>query len=573
MRRQPPSVRVRIALIEVPALLVIALFALTTAAHAGPKSGLHPWVETPRASQPSTVATAPINDTCAGAIQIPCGTFNLAGDTSTANNDYTFPSDSSSCTGFKEDGRDVVYKIVAMAGDSVWVDLSSGTTDAAIYIVTNCSNVAGTCVAGEDSTDVGGTETLRYKFTTAGTYYMIIDSFGDNVGGPWSAIGQLICVVQPPPPVNDRCITATLIPCGLFSFSGTTEFATNDYQFASAGASCFGSAAQGKDVVYRLDVGAGDSVWVNYNSSTDGCVYLVSDCNDVTGTCIAGADKVGANLTEQLRYRFNFGGTYYLILDSKSPNSFGTWTMNGEYVCPQPPQNDLCDYAVGIPCGNFSFAGSTQLAHNYYNFDTDQASCTGYRESGHDLTYTLYATAGDSLWADYYSTADGAIYMVTYCGDTQGTCVVGADNTGVKETEHLRYKFPVSGRYFLILDSFGLDTWGDYTLHGSLVCRRTGVGDAAASGQLELGPPTPNPFRAATAIPFALPQRGRVHLRLLDLQGRVVRTLIEGELPAGTHRLQWDGRDDHGELVRSGVYFVKLSTSEGDAMRRAIFVR
>ena len=99
------------------------------------------------------------------------------------------------------------------------------------------------------------------------------------------------------------------------------------------------------------------------------------------------------------------------------------------------------------------------------------------------------------------------------------------------------------------------------------------MGDAAASGQLELGPPTPNPFRAATAIPFALPQRGRVHLRLLDLQGRVVRTLIEGELPAGTHRLQWDGRDDHGELVRSGVYFVKLSTSEGDAMRRAIFVR
>src|SRR5207249_8504188 len=116
MRRLPPAVR--IAPILTVTALTIGLMAITGTAHARTKSGVRPWVETPASSQPNTVL-APPNDTCGGAIQIPCGTFNLIGDTSTATNDYTFASDSVSCTGFVENGRDVVYKIAAMAGDSL----------------------------------------------------------------------------------------------------------------------------------------------------------------------------------------------------------------------------------------------------------------------------------------------------------------------------------------------------------------------------------------------------------------------------------------------------------------------
>ena len=72
---------------------------------------------------------------------------------------------------------------------------------------------------------------------------------------------------------------------------------------------------------------------------------------------------------------------------------------------------------------------------------------------------------------------------------------------------------------------------------------------------------------------MGLPQRSAVQVRMLDLQGLMVRTLADGEFPAGQHQLRWDGRDDQGQLVRAGVYFVKLVSGDGTAMRRAVYVR
>ena len=567
--------RVRATLLGCPLAMLIAMAALAPEAHAGPPAAAaRPWVPATPASQDRTPSiNAPINDTCAGAIVIPCGTFSLSGNTDTANNDYTFPSDASSCTGYIENGRDVVYRLNIIAGDSLWVDINSASTDVSLYVITNCASPSTSCVAGEDSTDVGGSETLRHKFTSSGTYYLVIDSFGNNSGGAWSAIGQLLCVIQPPGPTNDRCDNPLQVACGAFSYSGSTEFADNDYQYPSNGASCFGSMAQGKDVVYQLSVDAGDSLWVNFNSSTDGAVYIVSDCSDVVGTCIAGRDMVGAGQTEQLRYRFSFGGTYYMIFDSKALNSFGTWNATGEFVCPQPPKNDICEFAEPIPCGDFSLSGNTQLATDNYSFNTDAESCTGYRTGGRDVIYKVYASAGDSIWINYTSNADGAIYIATDCNNVTGTCVVGEDRAGTNETEMLRYKFTSAGVYHIFLDSFGTNTSGAWTAVGRMRCPNLAVGENLPSDRVALGAPAPNPFRTTTLIPFALPQRGAVQVRLIDLQGRRVRSLADGEFPAGQHQLRWDGRDDQGQLVRAGVYFVKLVSADGTAMRRAVYVR
>ncbi len=569
------SPRVHATLLGCSLAVLVATAVLAPRAVAGPKAAAErPWAPSAPAAQDRTPSiNAPINDTCAGAIVIPCGSFNLSGNTDTATNDYTFPSDASSCTGYIENGRDVVYRLNIVAGDSLWVNVSSSATDISVYVITDCASPSTSCVAGEDSTDVGGSESLRHKFTSTGTYYLVIDSFGNNTSGPWTAIGQLQCVIQPPGPSNDRCDNPFPIACGLFSFSGSTEFAANDYEYPSNGASCFGSMAQGKDVVYRLVVDAGDSLWVNYNSSSDGAVYLVSDCSDVVGTCIAGRDNVGAGQTEQLRYRFSFGGTYYLIFDSKALNSFGTWTATGEVACPQPPKNDICELAEPIPCGDFSISGSTQLAGANYDFNSDGESCTGYRTAGRDVLYKVYATAGDSIWINYQTTADGAIYIATDCNNVGGTCVAGEDSAATNETETLRYKFTSTGVFYIFIDSFGTNTFGHWTAVGRMNCPNLAVGDGLPSDRLALGAPAPNPFRTTTLIPFALPQRSAVQVRLLDLQGRMVRSLADGEFPAGQHQLRWDGRDDQGQLVRAGVYFVKLVSGDGTAMRRAVYVR
>ncbi|HDG68003.1 MAG TPA: T9SS type A sorting domain-containing protein, partial [candidate division Zixibacteria bacterium] len=84
---------------------------------------------------------------------------------------------------------------------------------------------------------------------------------------------------------------------------------------------------------------------------------------------------------------------------------------------------------------------------------------------------------------------------------------------------------------------------------------------------------TPNPFNASTEIQFALPTDGKVTLEVLDMSGRVVRTLVDGEMGAGFHRVVWDGKDKSGHEVSSGVYFYRLKTDNLTQTRKMILVK
>ncbi len=65
---------------------------------------------------------------------------------------------------------------------------------------------------------------------------------------------------------------------------------------------------------------------------------------------------------------------------------------------------------------------------------------------------------------------------------------------------------------------------------------------------------TPNPANPGTVIGYDIPLASRATLRIVDVRGRLVRTLIDGWRPAGAHRAFWDGRDDSGRAAASGVY-------------------
>lgn len=510
------------------------------------------------------------NDSCETAITITCGNIDLSGNTGNATNDYS-PADTV-CTGYLAQGRDVVYKMDVVAGDSLWVDYTT-VYDGSIYMVTDCSDIAGTCVVGRDSALAGFPEKIRYKFTVPGTYYLILDGFGVGTSGAWTLTGQLVCGSTPLPP-NDRCATAFPVFCGPISLSGTTEFALNDYAFPDAGSSCTGQLAGGRDVVYTMNVVAGDSIWVDYTSTTDGSVYIISDCNNVAGTCVAGEDALGPGGTEQLRYKFAFSGIYYLIFDSRDTNSFGDWTATGGLECVVvPPSNDRCDQAIALPCGDIDLSGSTELALNDYAFLSELVSCTDFLTDGRDVVYKVDAYAGDSLWFDYHTTTDGSVYIVTNCADIAGSCVLGVDEALENETEMVRYKFTNAGTYYIILDSYDLNSWGEWTVVGQRICNLVGVDDGPAPGRMEFAGVYPNPFRGTTMLEYTLPVRSDVALKVYDLQGRLVRTLYEGARDAGRHRTAWNGADDQGVAVGPGVYFAQLTNGGQIAMRRLIFVR
>ncbi len=70
----------------------------------------------------------------------------------------------------------------------------------------------------------------------------------------------------------------------------------------------------------------------------------------------------------------------------------------------------------------------------------------------------------------------------------------------------------------------------------------------------------PNPFNPSTTIQFRLPEASEVNLTIYNVLGQEVRSLIAGVKEAGTHTVEWDGRDNNGSAVQSGMYFYRIQT-------------
>jgi hypothetical protein len=83
----------------------------------------------------------------------------------------------------------------------------------------------------------------------------------------------------------------------------------------------------------------------------------------------------------------------------------------------------------------------------------------------------------------------------------------------------------------------------------------------------------PNPFNSTTNIRFFLIKQVKVKLAIHNILGQQIRTLHYGELVQGFHQLEWDGRDDAGNYISSGVYFVRLSTGDFIKTRKMILLR
>jgi hypothetical protein len=83
----------------------------------------------------------------------------------------------------------------------------------------------------------------------------------------------------------------------------------------------------------------------------------------------------------------------------------------------------------------------------------------------------------------------------------------------------------------------------------------------------------PNPFNPATTIEFNLSKTGPVSLVILDVHGREVKTLYNGRAAAGRHSVAWDGTDDAGQDVSSGIYFYQLASSAGIETRTMSLIR
>lgn len=83
----------------------------------------------------------------------------------------------------------------------------------------------------------------------------------------------------------------------------------------------------------------------------------------------------------------------------------------------------------------------------------------------------------------------------------------------------------------------------------------------------------PNPFNPETKIRYQLPHTAHVTLAIYNLLGQKIRSLIDEQQASGVYAVHWDGRDENGSSVASGVYLYAISAGEFRQVRKMLLVR
>ncbi|MBN1349744.1 choice-of-anchor D domain-containing protein [candidate division KSB1 bacterium] len=123
------------------------------------------------------------------------------------------------------------------------------------------------------------------------------------------------------------------------------------------------------------------------------------------------------------------------------------------------------------------------------------------------------------------------------------------------------------GNYYYWLED--VDLFGYKTLHGPVYASKA----FGLPQMYELHQNYPNPFNPETVIKYNLPESGKMDLKIYNVMGQLVRTLADGVHKAGYHSVTWDGRNDNGRMVSSGIYFFKMKTHSAVHTRKMMLLR
>jgi hypothetical protein len=102
----------------------------------------------------------------------------------------------------------------------------------------------------------------------------------------------------------------------------------------------------------------------------------------------------------------------------------------------------------------------------------------------------------------------------------------------------------------------------------------TGAGTPGVPDEYALGQNVPNPFNPTTTIQYDVPDGGgAVTLRVYDVSGRLVRTLVDGRQTPGSKSVVWNGTNDGGQGVASGIYFYRMTAPGFSSTRKMVLLR
>jgi hypothetical protein len=181
-----------------------------------------------------------------------------------------------------------------------------------------------------------------------------------------------------------------------------------------------------------------------------------------------------------------------------------------------------------------------------------------YNADDFDVTQVRGTGLGSGMMTAY--NADNGNLLIAMAGSTPFS---GNGNVAIITLQKKHTPIPVASTRVEITDALLNETTPTIEGHqydGEIV-------------RFALGPVSPNPFRDAAMISYSAPQAARVSIDIYDVHGRLVQTVYNGQVEAGTHHVTWDGRDSAGSKVARGVYFCRMNAGEFSATEKMVMLQ
>ncbi len=301
----------------------------------------------------------------------------------------------------------------------------------------------------------------------------------------------------------------------------------------------FGDETHSQDGVYFSDDDGGSFTKVQ---DLNGSSYTNQTWNSFSLDVDALAAANGLSLTNTFVVRFTQYDNYPLTSDGFGFDDISVTTSGGggggpTYITSETEPNGSSTTANG-PVGagvNVSGTLSSSSDDDWFFFDV--------ATSGNVNVSLSIGSSADLDWFLY---------------DNSLTEVARGYTTGNPEAGSVTL---AAGHYFLWVDGYQGAT-SSYTLSITGGLAKFSPGPSKAPAVFALHQNFPNPFNPSTTIAFDLPTPGRVNLSVYNLRGQLVRTLVDGEMPAGYQKVVWDGKDNSGSVAANGQYLFRIS-SEG----------
>ena len=202
-------------------------------------------------------------------------------------------------------------------------------------------------------------------------------------------------------------------------------------------------------------------------------------------------------------------------------------------------------------------------------FDADNALAEPFQGDGFVLSWTEGDPDGDDVAGPFNDPSEDLLHLdLAKVGDNyeaRVTRIVGGFSNPIDAEI-------IGNRIYVIEWGGGRGLW-EITLPEAVTETAVSEAEGVVPAEFALAQNFPNPFNASTTIAFQLALPSRAELAIYSISGQRVRTLISDSLPAGHHRLQWDGCNDRGESVASGAYLYQLSADDFVTTRQLMLLK